>query len=528
LEAARVHYEVSGSGGLLDSEYVQALVSVLFALTHPDDGIAMAGVLRGPCFGLSDPQLYQYRKSGGVILLSIPVTAQATDAVACAIRTLQEWRPLVRRLPAGAAIELILERSGLLAKAAASSAGGGEAGKLVYALDCLRAACEAGLTLGDAVTALEESGEDDESDAPVLEPGRHDVVRVMNLHKAKGLEAKVVFLADPLGGVKPRADLHIVRDAGKANGYLAITKPKGDWGKDILALPAGWDALEATELDFVRAEETRLLYVAATRARENLVVSQWAGRPRSVVLPWQELEGFLTARPKLRTPVYREPPAAALPDLSEQSRDTAQRVREIVHTAVKVPCFETVAISSLASHRALRSTTADGGPAGSDWGSLIHALLDHAAANLTATRQDLESVAHWHAADDSVVAGYIPAALDTVEKVRASDFWQQVTTAEERLTEVPVGAPWDVQMPPRLLAKGIIDLIMRTPQGWRIIDYKTDALSVDQLVLEYCEQLRAYARIWERISGKKVVFAGVYSVRDLQLSGDVRGEVVAA
>jgi len=50
----------------------------------------------------------------------------------------------------------------------------------------IRAACETGLTLGDAVAALEESSEDDESDAPVLEPGRRDVVRVMNLHKAKG------------------------------------------------------------------------------------------------------------------------------------------------------------------------------------------------------------------------------------------------------------------------------------------------------------------------------------------------------
>ena len=528
LEAARVPYEVSGSSGLLESEYVQALVSVLFALTHPDDGIALAGVLRGQCFGLSDPQLYQYRKSGGVILLSIPVSAEATDAVACAIRTLQEWRPLVRRLPAGAAIDLILERSGLLAKAAASSAGGGEAGKLVYALDCLRAACETGLTLGDAVTALEESSEDDESDAPVLEPGRHDVVRVMNLHKAKGLEAKVVFLADPLGGVKPRAELHIVRDAGKARGYLAITKPKGDWGKDILALPAGWDALEASELHFVRAEETRLLYVAATRARENLVVSQWAGKPRSVVLPWQELDGFLTARPKLRTPAYREPPAAALPDLSEPSRNAAQRAREIVHAAIKVPLFETVAISSLASHGTLRSMTAVEGPAGTDWGSLVHALLEHAALNLAATRPDLEAVANWHVADDSVLAGYIPAALDTVEKVRASDFWQQVTTAEERLTEVPIGTPWDNKAPSRLLARGIIDLVMRAAEGWNIIDYKTDALSMDQLVLEYREQLRAYARIWEKVTGRGVVFVGIYSVRDLQLSGDVRGDAFTA
>jgi len=81
----------------------------------------------------------------------------------------QRWRPLVRSLPAGAAIELILEQSGLLAKAAAARQVR-EAGKLVYALDCLRAACENRNDARDAVKALEESGEEDESDAPVLEP----------------------------------------------------------------------------------------------------------------------------------------------------------------------------------------------------------------------------------------------------------------------------------------------------------------------------------------------------------------------
>jgi ATP-dependent exoDNAse (exonuclease V) beta subunit len=217
-----------------------------------------------------------------------------------------------------------------------------------------------------------------------------------------------------------------------------------------------------------------------------------------------------------------------MPDLSKQSRRASQRAREVTLAAIKVPCFETVAISSLASHGSPHITSNITGPAGSDWGSLIHELLEYAAANLAATRQDLETVAHWHAADDSVLVGYIPAALDTVEKVRASDFWQQVTTAEERLTEAPVGAPWDGQMPSRLLAKGIIDLVVLTPQGWRIIDYKTDALSVDQLVQEYREQLGAYARIWEKVTGKRVVFAGIYSVRDLELSGDVRGVAFTA
>jgi len=529
MEAAHVPYEVSGSGSLLESEYVQTLVAVLFALTHADDGIALAGVLRGPCFGLSDPQLYEFCKNGGVLSLSVPVNGDDTGLVASAFRMLLGWRPLVRRLPAGAAIEVILEQSGLLAKAAASSAGGGEAGKLVYALDCLRAACESGMTLGDAVTALEESSEDDESDSPVLEPGRREVVRIMNLHKAKGLEAKVVFLADPLGGVKPRADLHIEREAGKARGYLAITKAKGEWGKEIIALPSGWDTLQAAELGFVTAEEIRLLYVAATRARETLVVSQWEGKPRSVVPPWRNLEPFLKSRPAIKKALSVELSSAALPDLSERSRREAKEMREVRRAAIKNPCFETVAISSLASHQpAGPGIAATEGPSGGAWGALIHGLLEYAATNLSATRADLEAVARWQASDNPALTEHIATALDTLDKLRASQFWQQVTSAQQRLTEVPIGAPWDDQQPPRVLAKGVIDLVLRTPRGWQIIDYKTDSMRVDELVAEYREQVRAYSRIWEKITNERVAFAGIYSVRDLQLSGDVRGETVTA
>ena len=73
LERARIPYEVSGSGTLVESEYVQAILTLLHSLTHPDDGIALVGVLRGHCFGFRDPQLYEYAWNGGAFRLSVPV-----------------------------------------------------------------------------------------------------------------------------------------------------------------------------------------------------------------------------------------------------------------------------------------------------------------------------------------------------------------------------------------------------------------------------------------------------------------------
>jgi ATP-dependent exoDNAse (exonuclease V) beta subunit len=258
-----------------------------------------------------------------------------------------------------------------------------------------------------------------------------------------------------------------------------------------------------------------------------LVVSQWAGKPGNSTPAWRVLDSFLAERPSVKPGVLGKLPIAPLPDLSDQSRRTAHEARETARGTMQVPCFETLPVSALASHGACSPASAVEGPAGSDWGSLIHELLQYAAAHLAATRQELQSVAKWYAGGDSTITEYIPPALATVEMVRTSEFWQRVAAAEERLTEVPVGAPWDGQKA-RVLAKGIIDLVLRTPQGWHIIDYKTDALSVDQLVQDYRDQLQAYVRIWEKITGNSVVFAGIYSVRQLKLSGDVRDDMLTA
>ncbi len=528
LEDARVPYEVSGSGSLLESPSVQAMAALLYAVTHPDDGVALVGALRGPCFGLSDPEVYDYKTSGGTFNLSVPLDAKLSGPVTSAMEQMREWRRLTRRLPAGAAIDLILEQSGLLAAAAASSAGGGEAGKLVYAQDRIRAACEAGMTLGDAVEALEQLEVDDESDAPVLEPGRRDVVRLMNLHKAKGLEGKVVFLADPMAGVMPRADIRIVREGAAARGYFAITKPKGPHGVETLAEPAGWSIFEQDELRFVTAEETRLLYVAATRAREALVVSEWLGSAKGrATKPWAPLQPYLAQRPAIVVPAWPVERFGSQPDLSSSARFLAAQERNVRLARITPPDFQTIAISSMAEHSGNGAEAEIEGPAGRDWGSLLHALLEHAAMSLECSRRELEAVARWHCAGQLLEQSIIQA-LDVIEQVRASSFWDRVRQAEERLVEVPLAALWDESAEIPTIARGIIDLALKCSDGWHIIDYKSDVAGMDQLVETYGEQVWAYAALWGRISGGPVAFAGLYSVRELALSVDLRAAIQKA
>src|SRR4030095_10301006 len=98
-----------------------------------------------------------------------------------------------------------------------------DAGDVLHAVDRVRHVVEEGGSLADAADSLEEDSEaTNEVESLPLEPGRTDVVRLMNLHKAKGLEAAVVFLADPNGGVMPRVDVHIEGTRLKRAGWLKV------------------------------------------------------------------------------------------------------------------------------------------------------------------------------------------------------------------------------------------------------------------------------------------------------------------
>src|SRR5690606_5489088 len=125
-------------------------------------------------------------------------------------------------------------------------------------------------TLAGALGAIDAALDSDEAEAP-LEPGRRDVLRLMNLHQAKGLEAPVVVLAAPIKVWTPPLDHATERSPdGTARGWMLVAEEKEGRSRGMLvhASPPDWDRHEAEEREFAAAEEDRLLYVACTRAGE--------------------------------------------------------------------------------------------------------------------------------------------------------------------------------------------------------------------------------------------------------------------
>jgi ATP-dependent helicase/nuclease subunit A len=113
---------------------------------------------------------------------------------------------------------------------------------------------EEGGSLADAADSLEADTEAlNEVESLPLEPGRTDVVRVMNLHKAKGLEADVVFLADPAGGPYEHIDVHIERTGLKGQGWFKLVrKIEGQFGGKLLGEHVDWAVHEVAERPYCR------------------------------------------------------------------------------------------------------------------------------------------------------------------------------------------------------------------------------------------------------------------------------------
>lgn len=540
LDVLDVPVEVSGAGFFCRSAPVQALALLLASLADPLDAVSLVGVLRGPLFGLSDPELFRFRQAGGRFELraALPEADGERESAAlderfgpvlAAMRRLQTLHQLARSLPLGAALDAILEETGWLALAS-TGAGGAPAGHLLQAIDRVREVVEQGGGLAGAAEALREDEQASDADALPLEPGRRDVVRLMNLHKAKGLEAPVVILADATHDFRFPVTVRVVRRGTSATGVLCLSYKRSQrFGDVVVGKPRDWAIHEAEEARYLDAERLRLLYVAATRAEDLLIVCR-SEKPKASKA-WKEFEGYLDSVPEVQVAAAGDPPPPRAGDVSAGARLAARRAREEAHARAREASWAAARVTGPTSDSnpepSPRRGAGEAVPGGALWGTLIHGLMEHVVRQPNATRDDLERLARWLTVEMPDLRPAIGDAIDLVEGVRRASFWDAVGRSAEALVEVPFairleagqslggGARADVPT----VVRGVIDLVYRAGDGWRILDYKTDRDAADEAAVRvrHGGQLQQYAGAWERASAEAVARSGIVLVRSGQI-----------
>jgi ATP-dependent helicase/nuclease subunit A len=581
LAVAGVPYDVSGSAAFSESEEIGEVVRLLLALKAPDNPVAAAAVLKGVFFGVSDQELMDFRAAGGALSFTGDIAAgdETTAKIRRSLLALREWWAWTKRYAPSTVLEMILEASGLLNSLVSSGGNGpGEAGNVLKLVEAIRALESKGTTSFAAVAdfvaewiALDALGEMN------LTPGRRDVVRLMNLHKAKGLEAPVVILANPAGQKEHEPDKHIVRLEGKGpgrphpspagrpgpRGHFVFSKTLG-WKRQPLSEPASWAETAAEEKKYAEAEEHRLMYVAASRAGDILVVSTYEG-DLGTKKAWGLLDAHLGDVPELAWP----PPGAenvcagvaGPPEkLVLKSGEVAKGKEGILRRrgAASMAGYLRESVTSLAKlERSSPEWPASG--FGMKWGTAVHmmmnvlgkAWMDGRAGGGTPAIPDetLKLLARNALEASHLVTGEEEKLASLVRDITSSGFWARAMAAETKYFEIPFAVkvgPGDpdygelagragmvavagtkpvapVKNAPLVLT-GAIDLAFLEGDGWVIADYKTDRLAeaareqgvgeakraFDELVEYYRPQVALYGRFWEKITGQRVKESGLY------------------
>ncbi len=544
LRRRGIPYVVEGEKHFYATQEVMDVVNLLRAVENPYDRLALAGVLRSPLGGLNDRELYELHQEG---LLDYRVVVRPRGPSKGGPGS-QVWELYVilrrlhmetRKLSVGEAVREIFDSLPVMVLAASSYHGE----QRVANLEKIRLLAEemgreGTATLKGVIATLERrvSEMEEEGESSLAEEGLN-AVKILSVHKAKGLEFPLVILAGCQAGV-------IRQGSEPVEVYY-------DWSTHLVGLHVDdlWSLsgifLEEKKKAREEEEQKRVFYVAATRAREHLTISCAAVKRRSsdsFLSLLEEATGELgsvmesksvaAGAGKIQLQILREglePPGSIGSESEKQRVDFDERTygkvvrqrknkyEEIVQTPLfinptllkrweeeqghhgagggeeRISNQETLLIGELA-HRFLQQWDYSKGL--DHFRDLLLAFLDrHLEAGLSSNRS------------------VIQRELEEIFSLFfSSSAYEELKSSHIIGREIPLLMPWGSQV-----MEGVMDVLYEKGGELYIADYKTDRVEgrdLSQIVKGYHHQAEIYSEAVRRalkrdIAGFKLFFLRV-------------------
>ncbi len=557
---------VCDSEGFFDESEISLIISMLEIVDNPKRDIPMTAVMRSFIGGFSDDEIARVRINGKntslyTSLCDIKVKYDILksknklspsgeifgDKVSLFLARLESLRDRARYMTAGKLVSIIFEELGFYAYFSSDEQTANM--KLFFdrAIQLERSGYKGVFSFLGYIKRLVKSSDDMETRSVEADG---DYVRIKTIHKSKGLEYPVVFLAgagkkfnkkDAEGSMLLHHRLGISLDYTDYNGGIMVLSPV----KCIFA-----DRIKNELL----SEEMRKLYVALTRAKEKLIITASVKKTSKLqdrLSEWKEMDGE-TIRGEAKNaknfadwiaPVAMNSPNWEYSFVSKVSQgDGAEKERAVSDVTIpdKEELLEILAYeypytaknmkskASVSDFKGTEHTDMSERPkflrkekvSGAEFGTAVHKIMETLPNDMG---EDEEYVTKHikKLCEKGDIAENISKTIsaDKITKFFKSNLGKRYQNAlkvhKESEFEISVSAnelleDFD-QDGEKMLLQGVIDCWFEEPDGIVLVDYKTDRVeNLEEIHQKYDVQLSLYAKALEKIAKKTVKERFIY------------------
>jgi len=619
LRQAGIPVSCDAVSGYFEATEITDMLSLLKVLDNPRRDIEFAAVLRSPFFNLSDSELVRIRLSCKTEKLSFYDSVKTisnsegelSKKLAETLDVLEKWRTAARRGSLSELIWNIFRQTGFLSFVCALPDGQARRANLLKLHD--RAIQFEGFAGNSGIPSLRRfiefieklraAGEDWSKPQP--EAGTGNTVRIMSIHKSKGLEFPIVFVAD-LDNDFSGKDFtkECITDEELTIG-LKVIDTESNSRLDSLA----YQVIENRRRKKIFAEEMRILYVAMTRARNKLLlvgckegqsaanvltaanwfgdgaIPSWYLQSYKNHLDWilSALAGETILHQVFETSLSPNNPKNNLFSVKYYKKEDLEKISGILHKpetqkndnhqtqianfesllklkeslnwqypfgeAPLLPAKRTVTQwthrndefaridYSRAFERKPKVISISKQADGREIGTAVHLVLSKLDLGKPITEEAVSGLIKKFVKDEAVIeSAAMQIDIESILKFFKSEIGQTILNKSNRVerewpfTLAVPASQWENEiegltdlagkMPATredfVIVQGIIDLIIKTPQGLMILDFKTDDVTQDEIPKRaqmYKKQLELYGQAAASITGQKVISKCLYFLR---------------
>lgn len=561
---------VDNTTGYLNELEVMEVISFLQIIDNPYQDIALLSVLKSPFGKFDDNELVQIRKydKHGYFYTAMQKCALENEKASEFLSTLNMFREMSKYLTVSKLIWNIYEEYKYLEYLKRYSNYESKKANLILLFEIAkeyeRSAYKGLFNFVNFILKIQDNSKDMES-AKIL--GENDnVVRLMTIHKSKGLEFPIVFLAN----TNKKYNIIDMNKKVLLHSDLLIGTDIIDLNKRVTYSSINKEIIRKQMSNDILSEEMRMLYVALTRAKEKLIITgiskgEDKDRMSAITMKQSNIKSFLQLinyvlynkgyDAKLIDVQYIKSNALELIDVEEQNEDMNNKYKESIGKLDsvqqkdideynnKIQCSyekiyltkipHKISVSDIKKNEADYDNTYYINDYSKDnldnleitpteIGTIYHKVFEKLSFNKEYTRENIEEDIQKIYLKDTKEYNIIN--IDKVYNFFNSELYKRVLKAstiykeksfilQEDLKELSSLFDVPENVEDKILVQGTIDMCFIENDEVVLLDYKTDKISnKDEIIKRYKLQLHYYKKAIELLLNKKVKEIYIYLI----------------